>query len=376
MSGMTKAPKRLVVVPSDSMDAYKKAGYDWLERYYNPTGYFDEVYALSPKEKGEFQAHGMTVIGVREKHFAARLKELQPALVRGYNGYWAADLVCKNRVPNVPVIVSVHNTGRVHESVRFADMVICMSNIVAQEVAALGTPVERIRTLPNRIDTAVFHPVNDTDGFAALDRRFPPGKRILHIGRKSEQKNLETMIRALAKLPPDYCIIFVGRGDETAYRTLAEAENVANRCFWIESIANAELPLWYAWCNSFCVPSRWEGFGIVFIEAAACGAAVITSNLAPMNEYLTHGENAILVSDYENPDALAQSIASVCENPAFRQHLSTAAITLAQVFSHTKVDAQEIAFYEEAMQMPTPTPGEQWDLQRWKLKTHITAFFK
>ena len=44
-----------------------------------------------------------------------------------------------------------------------------------------------------------------------------------------------------------------------------------------------------------CVPSRGEGFGIVFIEAAACGSVIVTSDIAPMNEFLTNGVNAIFV---------------------------------------------------------------------------------
>src|SRR2546422_4783059 len=90
---------RLVVVPSDPIEAYERAGYDWLERYYNPQGMFQQVFALSPLEKGERQAYGMTIIGVKEQDFSDMLRKIRPDVVRAYGGYWPADLVCRRRLP-------------------------------------------------------------------------------------------------------------------------------------------------------------------------------------------------------------------------------------------------------------------------------------
>src|SRR6185369_596576 len=103
---------RLVVVPSDPIIAYEQKGCsDWLEQYYNPQGMFNEVFALSPYERGERQAYGMTIIGVAERDFSAMLRRLQPEVVRGYGGYWASDLVCSHRIADIPVVVSVHDTN-------------------------------------------------------------------------------------------------------------------------------------------------------------------------------------------------------------------------------------------------------------------------
>jgi glycosyltransferase involved in cell wall biosynthesis len=104
-----------------------------------------------------------------------------------------------------------------------------------------------------------------------------------------------------------------------------------------------------------CVPSRWEGFGIVFIEAAACGAAIVTSDIAPMKEYLTHEVSAHLVKEYENPTALARAISQVCENSEYRRRLSAGAIKAAQPFDRSIVDAKEVAIYQEAMNL-APLP--------------------
>ena len=359
--------KRLVVVPSDRITAYEKAGYDWLERYYNPQGMFAEVYALSPLETGERIAYGMTIRGVARHGFRNAVRDLKPDLIRAYGGYWPADLVCENRIPGIPIIVSVHDTNPqlLHRSVQYADLVICMSKVVAQKVIKIGTDPQRIRILPNRVDFGVFQPISAGTQREALARQFPNGKYILHVGRKSEQKNLETQIRALSLLPAEYTCIFIGLGDASPYQALAKQLGVTERCHWIESVANSELPLWFSWCDCMCTPSRWEGFGIVFIEAAACGAVIVTSDIAPMNEYLKHGISALLVKDYENPQALARSIQQACEDQELRRTLSRGAIEAARPFDRHVVDTTEVAINQEALAMPARLLSFREKFQLW-----------
>jgi glycosyltransferase involved in cell wall biosynthesis len=366
---------RLVVVPLDPIAAYERAGYDWLERYFNPDGFFQEVFALSPLEQGERYAYGMTIRGVSEREFTHVLRELRPDVVRAYGGCWPADLVGRHRLPDVPVVVSVHDTNpfRLHKSVRYADLVICMSKAVAQQVTTIGTDPSRIRILPNRVDTSIFHPIADHAALQSVARRFPPGKHILHVGRKSEQKNLDTLIGALRFLPTDYSCIFIGVGDTTPYATLAGELGVAERCFWMESVKNSDLPLWYSWCNCMCTPSRWEGFGIVFIEAAACGAVIVTSDIAPMNEYLADGQSACLVKEYENPEALADAIRRMCEDTAYRQMLSEGAVKAAQPFELHNVDAAEVAIYREAMSLGPLSLSRRLEVANWRARERIAS---
>lgn len=359
---------RLAVIPSDPLKAYELAGYDsWLEDYYNPQKMFREVFAISPLEEGEREAYGMTIIGVSEQEFLRVLHDLQPDVVRAYGGYWPADLACGHRLPEVPVIVSVHDSSRssLHAAVRYADLVLCVSGAVEKVVLAKGVSPERIRRLPNRIDTNVFSPIRDKASLQFIARRFGEGKHILCVGRKSAQKNQDTLIRALKFLGHDYSCVFIGRGDSSPYMRIAEDLGVSKRCFWLDAVKNNELPLWYSWCDCMCVPSRWEGFGIVFVEAAACGAAIVTSDIAPMNEYLTHNVSAHLVKDYENPSALAEAIREVCEDSAYRDRLSADAVKAAQPFDREIVDAMEVAIYREGMSLP-PLP--------WTLRLEMAAW--
>ena len=361
---------RLVVVPSDPIAAYEAAGYDWLERYYNPEGMFAEVFALSPLETGERRAYGMTIRGVPEEQFFRTLREIEPDIVRGYGGYWAADLVCAQRLPQVPVVVSVHDTrpDLLFGSVPYADLVVCMSRAVADLVIEKGTSPRKVRLLPNRIDPEVFHPVTDGPALKAIAAQFPPGKFLLHVGRKTEQKNLETVLEALALLPPDYQCVFVGLGDEGPYRERADRLGIAARCFWKDSIKNADLPLWYSWCDCLCIPSLWEGFGIVFIEAAACGAAIVTSDIAPMNEYLTPDVSASLVKEFQNPRAMAEAVRRACEDAPYRETIRRGAVEAARPFDRRLVDAAEAALYREALALPPLGGAEQRRWRVWKAR--------
>lgn len=369
------AKPRLVVVPSDPISAYEQKGLDWLERYYNPMSMFGEVFALSPLEDGERYAYGMTIIGVAERDFLKMLRKLRPNVVRGYGGYWASDLVCSHRVPNIPVVVSVHdpNPDNMHRSIRYADLIICMSDIVARTVVDRGADPNRVRIIPNRVDRKVFHPIEDTALFRSLSGRFPDGKHILHIGRKSKEKNIETLISSLPLLPKEYHCIFVGQGDAEPYKSLAITLNVNDRCFWIDSVKNSELPLWYSWCDCMCVPSLWEGFGVVFIEAAACAAPIVTSDIEPMNEYLTNNVSACLVGEYQNPDALATAIRRVCEDDGYRNTISAGAIKVAESFDRHVVDRREVSIYHEAMNSGPPSLSRRREIAVWKAQKRIMS---
>lgn len=347
--------KKLVFFPSDPILAYIDKGktYEQLEDYYNPGGYFDEVYCLSPWGNQKEEMIGkINYIKAKPYHFAEIIKKINPNVIRGYGGYCCADWVSINKVKGIPTIVSVHDTNPllIHKSLKYADALICMSEVVKKNVLEkVDFDLNKLWVMPNRIDTQLFSKKNDADYFAKLDKRFGYGKHILHVGRKSEQKNLETVIKALQYLGSDQKCIFIGRGDTKKYRQLAFECGVIDRCEFIDSIPNDELPYWYSWCDCMCTPSRWEGFGFVFIEAAACETPVITSNIAPMNEYLTNGVNSILVDDYENPRKIADAILRAESDTEEIKRMRAAARKVGLHFVKDIVDKQEIEIYEKVM---------------------------
>lgn len=339
----------LAVIPSDPLSAYEAKGtHVWLERYYNPRGFFEKVYLLSPLEKQAGERYGMEVVPTRPEHLRARLEELNVDVLRAYGGYWPCEMACRRggKWRGSPVVVSVHDTNpqELYPQIRRADYVLCMSQAVRDLVLTRFRHPDRAWILPNRYDSKVMRPMRG-EVFANLDRRYPWRYKLLCVGRISRQKNQDTVIRALAQLGPAYGCLFVGRNDTGPLKQLAVSLGVADQCRFVPSIRNDELARYYNWADAMVTPSRWEGFGLVFLEALACGAVVVTSNVRPMNEYIHHERNGLLVDDFENPRGLAGAIRRACSDFDLRQRMQRNGPRAAVRFERNRVDLLEVRYY-------------------------------
>mmetsp|Transcript_49036 Transcript_49036/g.120159 ORF Transcript_49036/g.120159 Transcript_49036/m.120159 type:complete len:1444 (+) Transcript_49036:745-5076(+) len=363
---------RLAVIPSDPLAAYVAKGREHtLRGYYNPMGVFEAVYVLSPRESKELvDFHGMHVLPTKDAAAVrARIGELKIDVVRAYGGYWACDLAVASRVPRVPVVCSVHDTADAfccHDSVKQADSVWTMSTAVAAKLLDFGVRRERLWAFTNRVSFEVFRPVARDDArVVQLRERYLSGGSgvdddarrylVVHVGRKAPQKNGETVARALGKLGKQYVGVFVGPGDAGAIQRAATETGAA--VHMVSSVANTELAAWYAAADVMCNPSRWEGFGIVFAEALASGAAVVTTNRGPMNELVQHEYNGLLVDDPESADELARAIRRAAEDDKLRAHIRANARPSAERFRTELVDRQEVELYRIALHLGVDPPS-------------------
>jgi glycosyltransferase involved in cell wall biosynthesis len=340
---------RLILIPSDPLDAYEKVGilpHLLRDDYFNPKRAFKKVYVVSPYEPyGAREVGGYTIIGVKGWATLDVISHISPDLIRGYGGFWACDLAVYASAlgaPGCPVYVSVHdpNPKNIHPTLVFPDRVHCTSSIVRDAVLRTGRDGAYTCIVPNWVNPQFFYPDDSMPELPAEWGGLEGGLPILHVGRKADEKNIETLIGALKVLPQQYIAIFVGQGDVSVYKLLAKRLGVEKRCFWIAKVDNDEMRKWYSWCHVMCTPSRWEGFGIVFIEASACGAPIVTSNIAPMNEILTHEHDALLVDDYESPTALAHAIER-CSNKELSLRLSQNAVETSKKYYKEPVQALE-----------------------------------
>ncbi len=153
---------KLAVIPSDPIKDYEKKGIaSKLEGYYNPSGFFEEVYLLSPLEKEQRSQYGMHILPVRDKELPVRIKELDVDIVRAYGGNWPCDMACLFRRPEVPVVVSVHDrrSAWLNRSIKLADIVFVVSEEVKDMVAEKGKDPDKIWILPNRVDPDIMKPL-------------------------------------------------------------------------------------------------------------------------------------------------------------------------------------------------------------------------
>lgn len=347
--------KRLGVIPTDPINHYIDTGYSksWLKEYFNPAQYFDEVYVFSPRETDCPDLLGMKVFRTEPHELQSRLKEFKIDILRAYGGMWPCTMACENKVPGIPVVVSIHDTRPdiFYDAVKKADVVFCAQQL-KDFVMTKFKNADRLWILPNGINFDVMRP-HSREEAANIGTRYGLQRKykILQVGRRHVQKNLETLIRALKILGEDYSLLTAGKGDAEGYKRLAQEQGVAERVVFIESIKNEEMPLHFAWADCLCHPTRWEGMSLLVVEALASAAVVVTSDIPEMKGLVSHMNNGLLVKEYESPHALADMIRLACTNEEVRKTLQRNARKSVEQFEEGKMRKLEASYYEKILQM-------------------------
>ena len=175
-----------------------------------------------------------------------------------------------------------------------------------------GVPAERVSVVYNGVDLERFHPRNRElhREAARSEAGIPPTAwAALFIGSGFERKGLTTAIEALAALGDRAArLLVVGKGEIGPYRALAERLGVGARLAWLGTRADVER--WYAAVDAVLLPSRYEPFGNVHLEALATGTPVVTSRLAGGAEVVVDGRCGAIV-DPHAPAAIASALERV-----------------------------------------------------------------
>lgn len=189
-----------------------------------------------------------------------------------------------------------------------------VSRYTAGLLETLGASPEQILTVSNGTDPERFRPMDITD----LKRTHQLENRriILSVGRLAPRKGFDTVLQALPKVRsvlPDVLYVMVGDGpDRERLQSLIERYDVAENVFMTGKVAWDELPAWHNVADVFVTPSRdappsVEGFGIVFLEANACGKPVIGARTGGIPDAIVDGTTGRLV-EADNPEQLSDVI--------------------------------------------------------------------
>jgi phosphatidylinositol alpha-1,6-mannosyltransferase len=222
----------------------------------------------------------------------------------------------------VPLWVQVHGTdawqapSAVHRlSLSAAALVTSVSRYTRTQLLSWADVApHRVRVLPNTVDAACAPAPRRADLVARYGLE---GRRvILTVGRLSAAERYKGHDRVIAALPgilarvPDAAYLIVGSGDDRPrLAQLAEATGVANRVVLAGEVPDAELGDHFALADVFAMPSTGEGFGIVYLEAAASGLPVIAGNAGGSPDALADGRIGRLV----DPLAVAEIAAAVTD---------------------------------------------------------------
>jgi UDP-glucose:(heptosyl)LPS alpha-1,3-glucosyltransferase len=171
-----------------------------------------------------------------------------------------------------------------------------------------GVPSSRVDVVYNGVDLARFHPRNRAAhrAVARAEASVPAGFPLaLFAGSGFERKGLDKAIEALALGDPAWRLLVLGRGSRRAHEALAERLGVAPRVRWLG--ARPDIERWYAAADVVVLPTRYEPFGNVHLEALASGVPVVTSVRAGGAEVIVDGRNGAAVNP-EDASAIARAM--------------------------------------------------------------------
>ncbi|MEO7428600.1 MAG: glycosyltransferase family 4 protein, partial [Acidimicrobiales bacterium] len=238
-----------------------------------------------------------------------------------------AEITVPGRLP-----VTSQLLGRV---LRRASLVVAAGGYpLAEAERAAGRSLSSIMVPPG-VDTARFCPLSAEDRVATRARLGLPetGRLVVSVSRLVPRKGMDVLIRAAALLAPgrpDLSVVIGGGGrdSERLQRLIADTGAPVRL---LGRIAHEDLPGLYACGDVFAMlcRNRWggleqEGFGIVFVEAAAAGVPQVAGDSGGAAEAVVDGETGVVVHHPDDPSAVADALAGLLDDPPSRVRMGVA----------------------------------------------------
>ena len=245
-----------------------------------------------------------------------------------------------------PVVQMFHTLGRLKNSVarapdelepelriaeetriiRDVDRIVA-ANVVerAHLVWYYGAVAERIAVVPCGVDTELFQPLGAATAKDLLE--LPPEPLLLYVGRLQPIKGLETLLEAMTRLRDDARLLIVGgdqdepeNGHGEYLRGRVGALGLEQRVHFLGAQPQQRLRLFYAAAAATVMPSYYESFGMVALEAMACGCPVVASRVGGLTTTVRDGVTGFLVPEGD-AGALAQRLTTVLGDARLRERL-------------------------------------------------------
>jgi glycosyltransferase involved in cell wall biosynthesis len=224
---------------------------------------------------------------------------------------------------------------------------------VSEEIAAqlrLRAPGAQVSVIRNGVDEEAFGELPPAP--AGL-----PAAYIGYLGRlETAQKGLDLLLDAYALIAPavsaDLVLAGVGPG-RGSLEARAAAAGIAERVHFIGHLEGAARFRFLASALIVAMPSRFETFGLVAIEAAAMGTPVVAFDLPVLREVIQDGQTGILTPPFE-PAAYAAGLLSLLENPQLRAQMAPAARALGAALRWEEAATATLALLREAVAEGSP----------------------
>lgn len=230
----------------------------------------------------------------------------------------------------------------------------------AQMTWFYGASPEKVDVIPCGVDTSLFKPA---DRQAAKNQLKLGGRRvILFVGRLDWLKGLDSLIYATkiaaesfdSQVEKSHLLVIGGDLEHQAFgtsggegdrlRRLVDELGLSGSVTFVGAQPQDRLPTFYAAADVCVVPSYYESFGMVALEAMACGTPVIASKVGGLAFTIQDGRTGFLVPE-ELPELLAKRIVLILSNASLRERLGKQAADVAQSYSWPAVTDQILDLY-------------------------------
>ncbi|CAN5680786.1 D-inositol-3-phosphate glycosyltransferase [soil metagenome] len=285
--------------------------------------------------------------------------------------YWLSGLA-GHRIKHeldLPLVSTFHTLARVkaetgdpeperrveaeNEVIGCSDAICASGDAEAAQLERLyGAPADRIEIVPPGVDHAFFSPGDQRGARAALGLGDHPV--LLFVGRIQPLKGVDVAIGALSALAdPAAVLVVVGGpsgpdGDEEARRARALVADAGldDRVRFVAPRPHHLLSTYYRAADVCLVPSRSESFGLVALEAAACGTPVVAADVGGLRSVVDHGSTGVLI-DGRAPVDYAAAVAELLDDRTAAQAMGRAAAVRARQFTWSTTAARLLRVYAD-----------------------------
>ncbi|MEW6232375.1 MAG: glycosyltransferase [Chloroflexota bacterium] len=250
-----------------------------------------------------------------------------------------------------------------------ADRLVAVNSVEsAQLIWFYGAKPEQLHIVPGGVDTLLFRPIPKAQARRHLE--LEDGARVvLFVGRLDPIKGIEVLFGAFARLCANHssgpCRLLVVGGDRDrerdklqALRETAAGLGVAPEVQFIGSVEQQHLPYYYSAADVCVVPSYSESFGLVAMEAMACGTPVIASRVGGLQFTVQDGHTGFLVPP-RDLSALADRMESLLRRPELAARMGKAGVERAREYSWARVAESILAVYGELRQVARLPEGDK-----------------
>lgn len=225
---------------------------------------------------------------------------------------------------------------------RRVSRIICITESLRRfNIDRVGLPAEKLTVIHYGLDELPQPWAPNPPSPVATDARV-----LLSVSRLTEQKGLDTAVRALAQLPADAVLVVLGEGPlREPLTALARELGVENRLFLLGRVG--DVAEWYRRADVLVHPARWEGFGLALLEGMLAGLPVVATRVSSIPEIV--GDETGLLVEPNDTAGLAAAVARLLSDPELRRRQGESGLARARTtFSVGRMAQRTLEVYERA----------------------------